>query len=245
MTDLLYVVGTPQSQHFDMIFNASRMAGWLTDKHSAVHINFGTILGADGKTIRTRAGGTIKLVELLNEAIDNAAAVVAERSGLDPAEQEQVARSVGIGAVKYADLSNDRAKDYVFTWEKMLAKEGNTSVYLQYANARIQSVLRKAADEPAEDTAISLDAPAERALVIRLLELPAAFDAALGDYAPHKLCTFLYETAAAFSGFYENCPILTADTAEQRRSRLALARLTSNVLVLGLSLLGIEAPAQL
>ncbi len=245
MTDLLYVVGTPQAQHFEMIFSASRMAGWLAEEHRAVHINFGTILGSDGKTIRTRAGGSVKLVELLNEAIENAAAVVAERSGLDPAEQREVATSVGIGAVKYADLSNDRTKDYVFTWEKMLAKEGNTSVYLQYANARIQSVLRKAGELPAEDTPISLDAPAERALVINLLQLPAVFDAALSGYAPHKLCTYLYELATAFSGFYENCPILAASSAPLRQSRLALALLTSKVLVLGLSLLGIEAPAQL
>jgi arginyl-tRNA synthetase len=155
---------------------------------------------------------------------------------------------VGIGAVKYADLSNDRAKDYVFTWEKMLAKEGNTAVYLQYANARIRSVLRRAGEQPADadaNTKVSLDQPAERALMIKLLQLPAVFDSAVTEYAPHKLCTYLYETATAFSGFYENCPILGAETAELRQSRLALARLTSRVLVLGLSLLGIEAPAQL
>jgi arginyl-tRNA synthetase len=245
MTDLLYVVGTPQAQHFAMVFAASRLAGWLTGEHRAVHVNFGTILGADGKTIRTRAGGSLKLVELLSEAIDNAAAVVAERSGLDEAAQREVAASVGIGAVKYADLSNDREKDYTFTWEKMLAKEGNTSVYLQYANARIQSVLRRAGSDTPIDTPISVDAPAERALVIKLLQLPAMFDAAVSGYAPHKLCTYLYETATAFSGFYENCPILAAETPQSRQSRLALARLTSNVLVLGLSLLGIEAPAQL
>jgi arginyl-tRNA synthetase len=245
MTDLLYVVGTPQAQHFAMVFAASRLAGWLTDEHRAVHVNFGTILGADGKTIRTRAGGSLKLVELLSEAVDNAAVVVAERSGLDPAEQREVAVSVGIGAVKYADLSNDREKDYTFTWEKMLAKEGNTSVYLQYANARIQSVLRRAGERPGTGTPIVVAAPAERALVIKLLQLPAVFDAAVSGYAPHKLCTYLYETATAFSGFYENCPILAAETPRLRQSRLALAQLTSNVLVLGLSLLGIEAPARL
>jgi arginyl-tRNA synthetase len=245
MTDLLYVVGTPQAQHFSMVFAASRMAGWLTDEHTAVHINFGTILGEDGKTIRTRAGGSIKLVELLTEAVDNAARVVAERSGLDPAEQEAVAGAVGIGAVKYADLANDREKDYLFTWEKMLAKEGNTSVYLQYANARIRSVLRKAGARPAPGTPVLVGAEAERALVLKVLQLPAVLDAAISGYAPHKLCAYLYETATAFSGFYESCPILTAETAELRDSRLVLATITSDVLVLGLSLLGIQAPERL
>jgi arginyl-tRNA synthetase len=249
MTDLLYVVGTPQAQHFAMVFSTAELAGWMTGEHTAVHVNFGTILGEDGKTIRTRAGGSVKLVELLTEAVEHAASVVAERSGLDPVEQQAVAGAVGIGAVKYADLSNDREKDYVFTWDRMLATEGNTSVYLQYANARIQSVLRRAkaekGDEAAVGTPVLVDEPAERALLLKLLQLPAVFDSALDGYAPHRLCTYLYETATAFSGFYENCPILAAPSGEVRRSRLALAQLTSGVLVLGLSLLGIQAPERL
>ena len=245
MTDLLYVVGTPQAQHFDMIFTTARMAGWINEDQTPTHINFGTILGEDGKTIRTRAGGAIKLVELLTEAVDQAAAVVAERGEFDAAEQARIARAVGIGAVKYADLSSDRTKDYVFTWAKMLAKDGNTSVYLQYANARIQSVLRRAGEQPAADTPISVAEPSERALVLKLLQLPAVFAVVVAGYAPHKLCAYLYETATAFSGFYENCPILAAGSPELRRSRLALARITSDVLVLGLSLLGIDAPAKL
>ncbi|WP_442933647.1 arginine--tRNA ligase [Micromonospora sp. CPCC 206060] len=245
-TDLLYVVGTPQAQHFQMVFAACRQAGYLTDDNRTVHINFGTILGEDGKTIRTRAGGSIKLVELLTEAVSHAADIVAERSELGPEEQAQVARAVGIGAVKYADLSSDREKDYLFTWGKMLAREGNTSVYLQYANARIRSILRKAGQLPGPGTPVLLTAPAERALALKLLELPAAVDAALESYTPHRLCTYLYETAAVFTSFYETCPVLASGVDPQvRDSRLVLARLTSEVLVLGLDLIGIEAPERL
>lgn len=243
-TDLLYVVGTPQAQHFQMIFEASVEAGYLDSLDQAVHVNFGTILGEDGKTIRTRSGGSLKLVELLSEAVDEAAAVVAERSSLDARTQAEIARAVGIGAVKYADLSSDREKDYVFTWAKMLAKDGNTSVYLQYANARIQSILRKASTPGSTD--ITLGDPAERALALSLVRFPAAVDAAVQGYAPHKLCAYLYETATAFTSFYERCPILAADVpADVRDSRLALARLTSRVLVLGLSLLGIDTPERM
>jgi arginyl-tRNA synthetase len=243
-TDLLYVVGTPQSQHFQMVFAASRDAGWITDEHTATHIGFGSILGEDGKTIRTRAGGSIKLVELLTEAVEQAAAIVAERSELDEAERAEVARAVGIGAVKYADLSNDREKDYVFSWEKMLAMDGNTAVYLQYANTRILSILRKAGAAPEPGTKVALTEPAERALALQVAQFPAAVQAAIDAYAPHKLGTYLYETASAFTTFYEKCPILPAEP-EVRQSRLVLASLTSRVLTLGLSLLGIEAPARL
>ncbi|MET0237869.1 MAG: arginine--tRNA ligase [Kibdelosporangium sp.] len=243
-TDLLYVVGSPQSQHFQMIFAASRDAGWLTDEHTAEHIGFGSILGEDGKTIRTRAGGSIKLAELLIEAVDRAAAVVAERSELDEAERADVARAVGIGAVKYADLSSDREKDYVFSWEKMLAMDGNTAVYLQYANTRILSVLRKAEETPAPDTKVVLTEKAERDLALQLAQFPAAVQATIDAYAPHKLGTFLYDTASAFTTFYEKCPVLKAEP-EIRQSRLVLSALTSRVLTLGLSLLGIEAPNRL
>jgi len=245
VTDLLYVVGTPQSQHFTMVFAAARQAGWLTDQH-AEHVGFGSILGEDGKTIRSRAGGTLKLVDLLTEAVDHAAAVIAERTDFDSAEQARLAKVVGIGAVKYADLSNDRERDYVFTWEKMLAKEGNTSVYLQYANARIRSILAKAGDVPSAGAPVTLTEPAERALVVKLLGFPAAVDAAIDAYAPHKLSNYLFETASTFTTFYDTCPILKDTTSpEARASRLVLAQLTSRVLVLGLSLLGIDAPERL
>jgi arginyl-tRNA synthetase len=244
VTDLLYVVGLPQSQHFQMVFSAARMAGYLGVGQRAVHIGFGTVLGADGKAIRTRSGGTIKLVALLEEAVQHAARLVAERSRLDADEQAVVARAVGLGAVKYADLSGDREKDYTFTWERMLSTEGNTSVYLQYANARIHSILRKAGDTA--PGAIRLDEPAERALAVKLAQFPSAVAAAVEGYAPHKICQHLFETATAFTGFYENCPILAESTPEPvRASRLALAGLTSRVLTKGLELLGIDAPTRM
>ena len=239
-TDLLYVVGAPQAQHFAMVFAVCRDAGWLTG--TAEHIGFGTVLGADGKTMRTRAGESVKLADLLAEAVAQAAAVVAERSELGPDEQKAVAKAVGIGAVKYADLSGDRERDYHFDWNRMLAKEGNTSVYLQYAHARTRSILRKA--EPAE-APILLEEPAERALALKLIRFGEAVRAATADYAPHKLCTYLYETAVAFSQFFEKCPVLKAPTPELRASRLQLTTLTSKTLALGLDLLGIEAPEQL
>ncbi|WP_280714250.1 arginine--tRNA ligase [Kitasatospora sp. MAP5-34] len=248
MTDLLYVVGTPQAQHFQMVFGASRAAGYLDEDHTTVHIGFGTILGEDGRTIRTREGGSVKLVDLLTEAVQHAAKVVADRSELDSATQAEIARAVGIGAVKYADLSGNREKDYVFTWDRMLATDGNTSVYLQYANARIHSILRKAgqAADAGGGAPIVLDHPAERALALRLAQFPAAIEAAVEGYAPHKLCQYLFETASAFTGFYENCPILATSTTEPvRRSRLVLARLCSQVLTRGLDLLGIEAPERM
>ncbi|GAA0602392.1 arginine--tRNA ligase [Kutzneria viridogrisea] len=244
-TDLLYVVGSPQAQHFQMVFKASEQAGWLDQAHRAVHIGFGSVLGSDGQMLRTRAGSTIKLVDLLREAVDRAAAVVAERTELDERQRAEVARAVGIGAVKYADLSNDRVKDYVFAWDRMLAMEGNTSVYLQYANTRVLSIIGRAGRSAPEGTEVVLHAAAERALVVKLLQLPAALAAATEEFAPHKLCTYLYETAAAFSAFYENCPILKAPDDRTQLSRLALAQLTSRVLTLGLALLGIDTPEQL
>ncbi|WP_093944004.1 arginine--tRNA ligase [Actinoalloteichus hoggarensis] len=245
-TDLLYVVGNPQAQHFAMVFAVCEQAGWLTEKHRAEHVGFGSILGADGKTIRTRAGGSVKLVELLNEAVDRASAVVAERTELDAEARASVAHAVGIGAVKYADLSSDREKDYVFSWDKMLAMDGNTAVYLQYANTRILSILRKAESRPEPGTPVNPADPAERALALALLRFPAAVAAAVDGLAPHRICGHLYELATAFSAFYERCPILAADTPEDvRGSRLVLAALTSQVLTLGLSLLGIEAPERL
>ena len=244
MTDLLYVVGLPQSQHFQMVFAASRMAGYLGVGHTAVHIGFGTVLGEDGKAIRSRSGDALKLVDLLEEAVQHAGAVVAERSKLDAAEQAEVARAVGLGAVKYADLSGDREKDYTFTWERMLSTDGNTSVYLQYANARIHSILRRAGDTAPGP--IRLDEPAERALGLKLAQFPSAVAAAVEGYAPHKVCQHLFETATAFTGFYETCPILAESTPpEVRASRLALAALTSAVLTRGLDLLGIDAPSRM
>ncbi len=245
--DLLYVIGAPQRTHLAMVFTTSTAAGWLDEKHRAVHVSFGSVLGADGRMLRTRSGDSVRLIELLDEAVERAAAVIAERSELDEADRAGVARAVGIGAVKYADLSSARDKDYVFAWDRMLAMEGNTSVYLQYANARIRSILRRADAAGARaGSTITVGEPAERALAIALLRLPTAVAATDRGHAPHTLCVYLYELATAFSGFYENCPILADTTSsEERASRLALATLTSRALVLGLDLLGIEAPEKL
>jgi arginyl-tRNA synthetase len=243
--DLLYVVGAEQHLHLEMVFAMAREAGWLTEGKRAVHVSHGLTLGTDGKRLRTRAGGSVKLVELLEEAIERAAAVVADRSELSPQQRERVARAVGIGAVKYSDLSNDRIKDYVFDWDRMLAMDGNTSVYLQYANARVRSVIRKAGGEPEPGTPLHLREPAERALGLKLAQFPTAVEASIEHLQPHRLCTYLYETAVAFSTFYERCSILGAETPELRASRLALCALTSRITVLGLGLLGIEAPDRL
>jgi len=243
--DILYVVGSPQRLHLQMLFAMAREAGWLPPGAHAEHVEFGQVLGADGKRFRTRAGESIKLVELLEEAVDRAAAVVAERSELTDEERSRVARAVGIGAVKYADLSNDRIKDYVFDWDRMLAMDGNTSVYLQYANARVRSVIRRAGGEAPPDTPVVLREPAERALAVALAQFPTAVEATIAHLQPHRLCTYLYDTAVAFSTFYEKCPILSAETGELRTSRLVLCELTSKVMVRGLELLGIEAPERL
>ena len=244
---LVYVVGAPQRLHFEMLFAAARMAGWLDEGARAEHVSFGSVLGPDGRMLRTRAGASIRLLDLVEEAIDRAASVVAERTELDDEERERVARAVGIGALKYADLSSDREKDYVFSWERMLAMDGNTAVYLQYANARIRSILRKAeaAGKVAKVNAVVLSAPAERALTLKLAQFPAAVQMATDHLQPHRLCTYLYETATAFSTFYETCSVLNAETPELRASRLLLCELASRTITAGLNLLGIDAPERL
>jgi len=260
---ILYVVGAPQRLHFELVFAVAREAGWL-EGVEAVHVAFGSVLGEDRKMLRTRRGQPVRLSELLDEAVERAAQVLEEKGfGGDP----QLAAAIGIGAVKYADLSADREHDYVFSFERMLSFEGNTSVYLQYANARARSVLRRAGleeevadllhcdgrryedDRPvllpaALSGRIVIEEEAERALGLALLRFPAALQAALADYRPHRLCTYLNGLAVAFSAFYERCPIL--DSPEPlRASRLALTLLTSRALTVGLGLLGIAAPARL
>jgi arginyl-tRNA synthetase len=242
---LVYVVDARQSQHFQMVFAVARLAGWLGEGGRAEHVAFGTILGEDNKPFKTRSGGTVRLIELLEEAETRAAAIVAERSDLPPEDRAAVARAVGVGAVKYADLSNDRVKDYVFAWDRMLAMEGNTAPYLQYAHARIQSIFRRAEESEGASAVFddqAADQPAERALALQLLSLGAVVDAVAESLQPHRLCTYLFELAQAFTSFYEQCPVLRADTAEQRANRLALCHFTARVLKLGLELLGIDAP---
>jgi len=241
---VIYVVDARQSQHFALLFAAGEMAGWLDERHRAEHVAFGSVLGANGKPLKTRAGDNVKLIELLDEAILRAETVVREKNpDLDADTRAEVARKVGIGAVKYADLSNDRVKDYVFDFDRMLAFDGNTAPYLQYAYARIQSVFRRT--EGAEPGPMLIGEPEERALALALTGFDAAVAAAADTLQPHKLATYLFDLAQAFTSFYEACPILRAPDDPTRASRLSLAERTAETLALGLSLLGIEAPDQM
>jgi arginyl-tRNA synthetase len=243
--EILYVVGTPQHLHLSMVFAAARMAGWLPDEVKARHVAFGSVLGEDGKMLRTRAGANVKLIDLLAEAQDRAEQVLKARRP-ELSEQRALARSIGIGAVKYADLSTDRERDYTFSWERMLALEGNTSVYLQYASARAESIIRKAEiTSPQPPSRFVLDEPAERALVLQLLAFPAALESVTTSMRPDKLCGYLHDTAVAFSTFYDACPILKHEDETIRASRLGLTHQTQQVLNQGLNLLGIDAPDQL
>lgn len=242
-TRMLYVVGSPQAQHFAMVFEVAREGGWLTDQR-AEHVAFGSVLGTDHKMFSTRAGYSVKLADLLDEAASRAAAAVATKNpDLDEATRASVAEAVGMASLKYADLSNDRVKDYVFDWNRMLSFDGNTAPYLQYAHARIRSIFRRAG-EPAPDpgaTEVALAEPAERALAIQLLGFEGAVRRSVDAIEFHRLCTYLYDLATAFTRFYENCPVLKAD-APTRASRLVLCELTARVMARGLGLIGITAP---
>jgi arginyl-tRNA synthetase len=240
---ILVVVGAPQAQHFAMVFAVAKLAGWLKPPVRAEHVAFGSVLGPDGKMFKTRAGEAVRLEELLDEAVDRARAVVTEKNPeLSEDERERVARAVGIGAVKYADLSSDRLKDYVFDYARMLAFDGNTAPYLQYAHARIRSILRRSGTTALEPAAIEIRERAERELALAILRFPTVVDAVATTLEPHQLCTYLFELATAFSTFYERCPVLKAPSDAERTSRLALADTTARVLAKGLELLGIEAP---
>jgi arginyl-tRNA synthetase len=254
-TRLLYVVGTPQQQHFAMVFGVGELAGWLAPPARAEHVAFGSILGADKKMLKTRAGDTVPLAALIAEAIERAEAELRARDpNLEPEARRSLAAKIGIGALKYADLANDRIKDYVFDWERMLALEGRTGPYLQYANARIHSILRKAELDTAktaggaateQSPAITLADPAERALALELLGFGAAVAEAAESLKPHRLAGYLYDLATAFTKFFESCPVLRAPDDATRSSRLALCVLTAAVLERGLGLLGIEAPERM
>jgi len=244
---LLYVVDARQALHFTMVFAAARRAGWLPDRVEPRHLAFGTVLGKDGKPFKTRSGDTVRLMDLLDEAVDRARAVVAEKSPhLGAEELEERARQVGIGAVKYADLSTSRTRDYVFDADRMVSLTGDTGTYLQYANARIQSILRKAPEglAPAAHTGIPLE-PAERALGLLLDEFGDTLAQVAETYEPHRLCAYLYAVASAFATFYEQCPVLKAPSRQVTENRLLLCRLTGQTLTTGMGLLGITAPDQL
>ncbi len=244
---VLYVVGSPQAQHFAMSFAVAAEAGWIPPGREAVHVSFGSVLGADRKMFASRSGESVKLVDLLDEAVARAEAAVADKNpALSVGERFSVARMVGIGAVKYADLSTDRVRDYVFDWDRMLAFEGNTAPYLQYAHVRCLSIFRRGEIDPVPYRSgavpVALAAPAERALALALLGFGSAFDATLEGWSPHRLCGYLFELAGVFTTFFETCPVLQAGEPEVRDSRLVLCGLTASVLFRGLGVLGIEAP---
>ena len=247
-TLLLYVVGAPQAQHLQMVWAVAEEAGWLRPPARATHITFGNVLGADRKMLKSRSGESVKLIDLLDEAVQRAEDAIADKNPeLPPDERSAVARVVGIGAVKYADLSTDRIKDYVFDWERMLSFDGDTAPYLQYAHARICSIFRRAGIDRAavRQVAPVLGEPAERTLALRLLGYDAAVADALERYSPHRLTSYLFDLALDFTGFYEACPVLRAPDEVTRDSRLALADLTARVLAHGLGLLGIDVPERM
>ena len=239
-----YVTGAPQQLHFEQVFASARKLGITTDLR---HIAFGSILGEDRKMMKTRSGENVELGGLLGEAIERALAVVTEKNpDLSAAEQQEVARVIGLGAVKYADLMQHRLTDYLFSWEKMLSFQGNTAPYLQNAYVRIRSIFRKAAAEgiSTEAAPIVIADPAERALALQILKFGEVLHAVLEDQRPNLLCLYLYELADSFHRFYEACPILKSEGA-MRSSRLALAGVTAKVLKTGLGLLGIGVPERM
>lgn len=245
---ILYVVGAPQSVHLNMVFQAAREAGWLTDEARVEHVPFGSVLGSDKKMLKTRSGDSVKLVNLLDEAVERAATKVAEKNtDLPLEEREGIARAVGIGAIKYSDLSSDRVKDYVFDWDKMLAFEGNTAPYMMYACARILGIYRKAdeADRAAGQEALVISTPEEHALAAALLKFGVVVELVGQTLQPHHLCGYLYDTASLFATFYQKCPVVKASTDAERRSRLALCDVTARVLKQGLNLLGINVPGRM
>jgi arginyl-tRNA synthetase len=239
-----YVTGAPQQLHFEQVFASARKLGINTDLR---HIAFGSILGEDRKMMKTRSGENVELGGLLGEAIERALAVVTEKNpDLSASEQQEVARIIGLGAVKYADLMQHRLTDYLFSWEKMLSFQGNTAPYLQNAYVRIRSIFRKAAAEgiSTESAKIIIVDPAERALALQILKFGEVLHAVLEDQRPNLLCLYLYELADSFHRFYEACPILKSE-GDTRSSRMGLAGVTAKVLKTGLSLLGIGVPERM
>jgi arginyl-tRNA synthetase len=245
-TKLVYVVGAEQSLHLRLVFAVATMAGYLRQADEAEHVGFGLVLGTDGKKLASRSGGSERLIDLLNEGVERAATAMKDRdSELSEEAQAAVAHALGVGAVKYADLSTERMRDYVFDWDRMLAFEGNTGPYLQYAHARIRSIFRRAeVTPPTPGTPVTLGEPQERALALQLLRFGEAVQATADASSPSKLCTYLFDLATSFTTFYEACRVLVDDEAI-RTSRLALCDVTARVFECGLSLLGMEAPEQM
>ena len=240
---VLYYIDSRQHQHLMQAWTIVRKAGYVPDSVPLEHHMFGMMLGKDGKPFKTRAGGTVKLADLLDEALERARRLVAEKNpDMSADELENLAKVVGIGAVKYADLSKNRTTDYIFDWDNMLAFEGNTAPYMQYAYTRVLSVFRKAGiDENAmNDAPVVIAEDREAQLAARLLQFEETLSVVAREGTPHVMCAYLYDLAGLFSGFYEHCPILSAESEETRNSRLKLALLTAKTLKLGLDTLGIE-----
>lgn len=246
---MIYVVGAPQSLHFQMVFAVARMAGWLSDEVQADHAQIGNVLGTDGKILRTRAGGTVKLAELLDEAVERAGTVFDEIQHDEPFDDETraaIVQDVGMGAVKYADLSVARDSEYIFDFDRMISFHGKTGPYLQYAAARIRSIFRKGGVAVADATGpITLGHPAERALALELLGFGAVLKQAGDTAEPHRLASYIYAVADAYTTFYENCPVLKAPDEQTKASRLALCAATLRTLETGLHLLGVPTPERM
>lgn len=242
--EILYVTDGRQQLHFQQVFTIYQR--WHPQMTARLeHVWFGSILGPDGKPFKTREGGVVKLAALLDEAEERALTAVTQKNpDLDEATRREIARAVGLGALKYADLSNNRQSDYTFDWDKMLALQGNTAPYLQYACTRVRSIFRKGEVADLSGATIALAAPQELVLAKRLLNFGIALETVAAEYRPNYLCNYLYELAGDFTAFYEACPVLKAGDAE-RQSRLALCKLTGQVLHEGLGLLGIEVPEKM
>jgi arginyl-tRNA synthetase len=240
---VMYFIDARQSLHMNQVFTLARKAKFVPENISLEHHAFGTMMGSDGKPFKTRSGGTVKLAELLDEAVERAATLIAEKDpDLTEEERVEVATKVGIGAVKYADLSKTRTNDYIFNWDSMLSFEGNTAPYLQYAYTRIKSIFRKAGIDASDlNNSITLETEPEKALALKLLQLPEVLEQVAREAYPHVLCNYLFDVASLFMKFYEACPILKEGVKPATRdSRLAIAAATAKTVQLGLDLLGIE-----
>jgi arginyl-tRNA synthetase len=247
-TEFLYVVGAEQSQHFDMVFQVARQANFMDDSIKSVHIPFGLVVGSDGKKLASRDGEAISLKDLLEESIARANKSILEKNpDISESERAEISKMIGIGSVKYADLSVDRNKNYVFDWDKMLSFDGNTAPYLQYAHARICSIFRKASiqREDFANNKISIMNDNESSLSRTLIGFSVAIDESINNYAPHRLAVYLHKLAQEFASFYENCPVLVIDDKSTMNSRLALCSLTARTLSTGLNLLGIASPEKM
>jgi arginyl-tRNA synthetase len=242
----IYVVGSDQALHFRMIFATARMAGWLADDADFEHAQIGLVQGKGGGKIKTRAGDTPKLSDLLSEGVDRARAILDEVGDLDAEAKDAIAGDVGIGAIKYADLSTARDSAYTFDFDRMITFKGDTGPYLQYATARIRSIFRRAGiDENAITDPIIITEKAERQLALKLLGFGTAVSSVIETAEPHRLCAYVFELASLFTTFYEQCPVLKADDDETRRSRLALCAATLRVVSGALGLLGVPIPERM